>query len=160
MESFKKTDQQFANGEVSLADDKSQHRSSNRKWIWVLVVLTVAIAGALAIIKRPGSNKNVDNGTATKISTDHSPGSEVFLYIEGHSSIMVAVDEESLDKLITALANRGEEVQALVDSGKAFTVPSNTRVRIEEAKFAKLKVRFIEGKKVMTEAWVPERWVR
>jgi hypothetical protein len=33
-------------------------------------------------------------------------------------------------------------------------------VRIEEAKFAKLKVRFIEGKKVMTEAWVPERWVR
>jgi hypothetical protein len=73
---------------------------------------------------------------------------------------MVAVDEQSLDELIGALAERGEGVQVLVDSGKVFTVPNNTRVRVVDVNFAKIKVRFLEGKRVMTEAWVPERWIR
>jgi hypothetical protein len=161
MESFNSADQQL-DGELSIDENKSPNKSSRGKWIWLsLVIVAVAAAVALAIIKPGASHKTGDQaGTDIKASNDHSPGSEVFLYIEGRKSIMVAVDEQSLDELIGALADKGDKVQALVDSGKVFTVPINTRVRVEESKFAKLKVRFIEGKRVMTEAWVPERWVR
>ena len=160
MEISKNADQQVANGELSSKDNQSQRKSSTRVWL-VLLALAVVGAGAFAIIRQPSSSKSAEqSGTALRTSNDHSPGSEVFLYIEGRSSVMVATDEESLDKLIEALATRGEEVQSLVDSGKVFSVPNNTRVRVEEAKFAKLKVRFVEGKKAMTEAWVPERWIR
>ena len=69
-------------------------------------------------------------------------------------------DENSLDELINAIGTRGDEVQTLIKSGRVFTVPNKTRVRIIEADFAKLKVRIIEGDKIMAEVWVPERWVR
>jgi len=160
MESPDNADQQFAGSEVSINEEQLPNKSSRGKRIWIfLAVLAVATAVALAIIKPWGSN-NDQSGAEIKSLNDHSPGSEVLLYLEGRKTIMVAIDEQSLDELIGALAARGEEVQALLDSGKVFTVPVNTRVRVEEAKLAKLKVRFIEGKRVMTEAWVPERWVR
>ena len=127
----------------------------------VLLVLVVVSAITLSLIRKSGSVKNGDRAdNESSISNDHSPGSEVFLYLPGRSNVMVAVDEQSLDELIRALADRGEELESLVDSGKVFTVPNNTRVRVVDANFAKLKVRFVEGKRVMTEAWVPERWIR
>lgn len=162
MERSDEKNQQFSEAEVSLAGHQSQGSSwIRRKWIWiVLLVLAVVTAATLFIIKQAGSAKNVDDpGTASRSSNDHSPGSEVFLYLPGRSSVMVAVDEQALDELIDALAN-SEEVQNLVNAGKVFTVPNNTRVRVVDANFAKLKVRFVEGRRVMTEAWVPERWVR
>jgi len=73
---------------------------------------------------------------------------------------MVAVDENTLDELINAMSTRGDEVQNLIRSGRVLTVPNKTRARIIEANFAKLKVRIIEGNKIMSEVWVPERWVR
>lgn len=73
---------------------------------------------------------------------------------------MVAVDEKALDELISAISTRGDDAQTLIQSGRVFTVPNKTRVRIIEASFAKLRVRIIEGDKIMVEVWVPERWVR
>jgi hypothetical protein len=162
MESAKEENQQFVKNEVSLGDHQTQSiLGIRKKWIWMaLLVLAVVTAGALLVIRQSGSARNVDDpGTASNRPNDRSPGSEVFIYLPSRSSVMVAVDEQSLDELIAALANR-EEVQTLVDAGKVFSVPNNTRVRVVEASFAKLKVRFLEGKRVMTEAWVPERWVR
>jgi hypothetical protein len=98
--------------------------------------------------------------SGSQLSTDHSPGSEVALYIQGRDSVMAAADEKTLDELIAALSTRGNEVQALIQSGRVITVPNNTRVRVIEMGFAKLKVRIIEGDKLMHEVWVPERWVK
>jgi hypothetical protein len=163
MEQSEENDHQFAKTEESLASHQSFIRSSlGVKWIWlVLLVLAVATVLALALIRRSNSARNTDEASiANRSSNDHSPGSEVFLYLPGRSTVMVAVDEQSLDELIGALAERGEAVQVLVDSGKVLTVPNNTKVRVVDVNFAKIKVRFLEGKRVMTEAWVPERWIR
>ena len=133
-----------------------------RWWLWLgLAALTVVVVGTVLVIKRLGSDTAAaEDAASARRSSDHSPGSEVTIYLQGRNSVMVAVDEATLDELVAALATKGEEVENLVQSGRVFTVPSNTRVRIVDASFAKLKVRIIEGKKIMTEVWVPERWVR
>jgi hypothetical protein len=163
MERSEEKDPQFTNNELASASPQSPTKFFRGKpWIWlVLLLLAISTAVVLLLIKGGGSAENsdearIENGSAT----EHSPGSEVLLYLPGRSTVMVAIDEKSLDELVAALASRGDEVQALVDSGKVFTVPNNTRVRIVDVNFAKLKVRFVEGKRVMTEAWVPERWIR
>jgi len=160
MESSDNAGQQFTDGDVSISEAQSPTKLSAKRWIWlVLIVLVVATTVAL-LIKLTGQKTSDQTNAGIITASDHSPGSEVTLYIEKRTSVLVAVDEQSLNDLIDALGSKGEEIQALVDSGKVFDVPNNTRVRVEEAKFPKLKVRFIEGKRVMTEAWVPERWVR
>jgi len=133
-----------------------------RRWTWlILLAVVLVIVGIVSVIMRSGSGiRPGGDGAVSKAASDHSPGSEISLYVEGRSSVMVAVDEKTLDELINAMSTRGDEVQTLINSGRVFTVPNKTRVRIIEANFAKLKVRIIEGNKIMSEVWVPERWVR
>lgn len=96
----------------------------------------------------------------SRSASDHSPGSEATLYLPSRPSVMVAVDEKALDELVNAISARGDDAQTLIQSGKVFTVPNKTRVRILDASFAKMRVRILEGEKTMFEVWVPERWVR
>lgn len=133
-----------------------------RRWTWVILLgLVLAIVGVVSVIMRSGSGTRAGgDGSINRTASDHSAGSEITLYIEGRSSVMVAVDEKALDELINAISTRGDEVQTLIKSGRVFSVPNKTRVRIIEADFARLKVRIIEGDKIMAEVWVPERWVR
>ena len=133
-----------------------------RRWTWLILLgLVLAIVGIVSVIMRSGSGTRVGgDGSISRTASDHSPGSEITLYVEGRSSVMVAVNEKALDELINAISTRGDEVQTLIKSGRVLTVPNKTRVRIIEADFARLKVRIIEGDKIMTEVWVPERWVR
>ena len=156
--------------EQRLAQDKEastgvEHKRESwvkrrRTWLILLGVVLV-IVGIVSVIRRSGSGARPGgDGAIGRFASDHSPGSEITLYVEGRSSVMVAVDEKALDELINAISTRGDEVQTLIKSGRVFTVPNKTRVRIIEADFAKLKVRIIEGDKIMTEVWVPERWVR
>ena len=133
-----------------------------RRGTWLILLgLVLAIVGIVSVIMRSGSGTRAGGeGSITRTASDHSPGSEITLYVEGRSSVMVAVDEKALDELINAISTRGDDVQILIKSGRVFTVPNKTRVRIIEADFARLKVRIIEGDKIMAEVWVPERWVR
>lgn len=73
---------------------------------------------------------------------------------------MLAGDEKAFNDLIDALSSGGDAVDGLIQSGKVFTVPNNTRVRILEIAMSKNKVRIIEGEKIMQEGWVHELWVR
>ncbi len=155
--------------EQRLAQDKEalsgvEHKRESwvkRRWTWLILLgLVLVIVGIVSVIRRFGSGTFGEDAAISRTSSDHSPGSEITLYVEGRSSVMVAVDEKALDELINAISTRGDEVQTLIKSGRVFTVPNKTRVRIIEADFAKLKVRIIEGNKIMTEVWVPERWVR
>ena len=129
-----------------------------RRWTWlVLGGLAAAVLVIVAIITMRSSGP--EGGESIRTSGDHSPGSEVTLYVEGRDSVMVAVDEKALEELVSTISTRGD-AQTLIQSGRVFTVPNKTRVRIIEASFAKLRVRIIEGEKIMFEVWVPERWVR
>ena len=132
-----------------------------RRWTWLVPLgLAVAVLAFVAINSmRSGPGAGGDELTG-RTASDRSPGSEVRLYVQGRDSVMVGVDEKALDELISAISTRGDEAQTLIQSGRVFTVPNKTRVRIIEARFAKLKVRIIEGEKTMFEVWVPERWVR
>jgi len=150
-------------GETLTEVQPNQGSWIRRRWTWlVLLGLAVAILAIVSIIMmRPDSGTSAGgDGSISRTASDHSPGSEVSLYVQGRESVMVAVDEKALDELISAISTRGDDAQTLIQSGRVLTVPNKTRVRILEANFAKLKVRIIEGDKIMFEVWVPERWVR
>ena len=155
--------QLIQNGETSTEVRPTQESAPRRKSTWLLILAAIiAIIAIVAIIMmRSGTGGRSEGGGSTRLtSNDHSPGSEVELYIPGRDTAMAAVDERTLDELIVALSTRSNDAQALIQSGKVITVPNNTRVRIIETGFAKLKVRIIEGDKLMHEVWVPERWVK
>ena len=115
----------------------------------MLLGLAVALLVIAWAIKRPGSS-TIDGGDrAVRVASDRSPGSEVSLFLQGRNSVMVAADEKALDDLISAISARGEGVETLIQSGRVFTVPNNTRARVIEANLTKLKVRIIEGDKIM-----------
>jgi hypothetical protein len=103
----------------------------------------------------PSKNSSINAETS-----DRSVGADARLFLEGRNSIFVAVDEKAFNELINALSSGGAGVDALIESGKVFTVQNNTRVRILEIAGAKNKIRVIEGEKIMREGWVHELWVR
>jgi hypothetical protein len=106
----------------------------------------------------PDSSKNSSIDTQ---ASDRSVGSDARLFIEGRNSIMVSVDEKAFTDLINALSSNGDGgIERLIESGRVFTVPNNTRVRILEIASAKNKVRIIEGDRIMQEGWVHELWIR
>ena len=150
-------------GETLTEVQPNQESWIKRRRTWlVLLGLAVAILAIVSIIMmRPDSGTSAGgDGSISRTASNLSPGSEVILYVQGRNSVMVAVDEKALDELISAISTRGDDAQTLIQSGRVFPIPNKTRVRIIEAGFAKLRVRIIEGDKVMFEVWVPERWVR
>ena len=106
----------------------------------------------------PDSSKN---SSIDIQASERSVGSDARLFLEGRNSIMVSVDEKAFSELINALSSDGDGgVERLIESGRVFTVPNNTRVRILEIATAKNKVRIIEGDQIMQEGWVHELWIR
>ena len=162
MEISNEEEQRLAQDKEALTGDEHKKKSwLKRRWTWLILLGAVLVVGIVSVIMRSGSGTRPGgDGAVSRAASDHSPGSEIILYVEGRSSVMVAVDEKALDELINAISTRGDEAQTLIKSGRVFTVPNKTRARIIEANFAKLKVRIIEGNKIMSEVWVPERWVR
>src|SRR4030095_860747 len=134
------------NGEPSSDIQASEESASGKKSTWlIMLAAAIAILAIVAIIMmRSGSGGQAEGRRSTsQISNDHSPGSEVALYIQGRDSVMAAVDEKTLDDLIVALSTKSNDVQALIQADRVITVPNNTRVRIIELGFAKLKVRIL-----------------
>jgi hypothetical protein len=93
-----------------------------------------------------------------------SPGaidSDATLNLPGQQSVSVAVDEESLNKLMTALSNRDSaELEKLNGSGKVLRVENQTRVKVLSRESGKIKLRISEGQFQFAEGWVLEAWVR
>lgn len=141
-------------------NDNAGTRSKSALLIILVAAIAIIVIVAIVVMRSGSGGKAEGSGSISQTLTDHSVGSEVTLYIEGRDSVMAAVDEGSLDELIAALSTRSSDAQSLIQSGRVITVANKTRGRIVEAGFAKLKVRIIEGDKLMHEVWVPERWVR
>ena len=120
----------------------------------ILILLTSFYSSACG--KREASK----NSPIIAESKERSVGSDAQLFLEGRNEIFVSVDEKAFNDLINTLSSGGGEVDSLIQSGKVFTVPNRTRVRILEIARTKNKVRIIEGERVMQEGWVHELWVR
>ena len=145
-----------------VATAQPAKQSIRKPWLWLVIVgVAVLVAAVFWIVTRPDSSARVVvDEAAPRSAIDHSPGSEVTIYVQGRNFLTVAVDERAFDEMVNAISARGDSLDRLLQSGKVFTVPNKTRARIIEASFGKLKVRIIEGDKVMQEVWVPEPWVR
>lgn len=150
-------------GNTSLEDLPARASWTRRRWTWLAIFCLAVVSLTVSSILMMRSSRDAGVGEDESIgrsASDHSPGSEATLFLTGRTSVMVAVDEKALDELVSAISARGDDAQALIQSGRVFTVPNKTRVRIVDASFAKMRVRILEGEKIMHEVWVPERWVR
>ena len=120
----------------------------------ILILLTSFYSSAC------GKREESKNSPIIAESKERSVGSDAQLFLEGRNEIFVSVDEKAFNDLINTLSSGGGEVDSLIQSGKVFTVPNRTRVRILEIARTKNRVRIIEGERVMQEGWVHELWVR
>jgi hypothetical protein len=135
------------------------------RWVRYAVIagtVIVALAIIVALVTRLNRNKPSSPGSAPeKRRNAISAGSEAALYIEGQESIFVAADEQALPELLGALASReNDKVEGFIRSGRVVRVPNNTKVQVMEMAAGKIKVRLIEGERVMQTGWVVDRWVR
>lgn len=130
--------------------------------IGIVLIITVALV-VITNRRSPSQSGRVQTGAPASKSGSASlaTGSETHLYLAGQDSILVAIDEQALNQVMTALSGRDTAaVDALVDSGRARRVPNNTLVRVLEIGTGKTRIRIIEGEHAMTDGWVPERWLR
>jgi hypothetical protein len=163
MDASKKDTQQSEQLGEPPIETLPQASGTGRQWIWLVIFGLAVLVLAIGLIRMMRSGSDTRAGANEPIggrAHDMSPGSEATLYLPGRDSVMVGVDERALDELISAISTPGDGAQTLIQAGRVFTVPNNTRVRIIAAGFAKMRVRILEGDKTMFEVWVPERWVR
>ena len=122
----------------------------------VALVLLVYFYTSACATSEPGLSANNSN---TVYEADRGVGSDARLFLEGRNEILVAVDEKAFTDLINTLSYGGGP-DGLIQSGKVFTTPNNTKVRILEIATGKIKVRVLEGDNYMTEGWVHELWIK
>lgn len=121
----------------------------------VVLILLASFYSSACGEPDPSKNSSINAETS-----ERSIGSDARLFIEGRNEIFISVDEKAFNDLINTLSSGGAGVNGLIESGKVFTVPNNTRVRILGIAGAKNKIRVIDGEKIMREGWVHELWIR
>ena len=130
----------------------------------VAPVVVALLIGAVLLFWLSGRGRSAPatgNAVSVKTRTSAATNAEVMLHIDGATSVVAAVDERALDELISALASRNNSrVDSLVESGRAVRLPNDTTVRILQFGGGKTKVRILQGEWLMTEVWVPERWIK
>jgi hypothetical protein len=149
---------------------KGEVRKKPKTIIIAIVVLVFAIAalivaGRFASSSKPATGQAAIPGTGpsekTSSPTTVGVGSEVRLHLDGPVLVPLAVDQKALDELVNMLSTKnGLGMETLIQSGRVFEVENDTRARIVEVGFAKLKVRILEGPHVTMDGWLNERWVR
>jgi hypothetical protein len=161
--------------EARSADQATSVRRPLIRWLKpVAPVLAPVLVGALILFwlssrgsssgetaSKAYTSKAAVSATGTPEAQSSTQGTEAVLHLDGVASILVAVDEHALSEAVNAVAaNDTEEVDALVQSGRLLRVANDTHVRILEAAGGKTMVRILQGEHLMSEGWVPERWIR
>jgi hypothetical protein len=115
----------------------------------------------------PKELKQVSRSTQASRSGSSTPsrvisvGEEGRIYVASLRTVTVAVDEDAyseLDKVFIAKDEYGYKRLEL--RGKIFSVENDTRVLILENSLAKVRVRFLEGKKQGLDGWIPREWLK
>ena len=145
--------------------------TASRATVYVTLLKPVApiafalLIGAVLLFSVSGGGGSTTPGAGNNIyiktRASGASNAEKVLHIDGATSVVAAADERALDELMNALASRNNfGVDSLVESGRAFRLPNDTIVRILQYGGGKTKVRILQGEHLMTEVWVPERWIK
>ena len=136
----------------------------------VVIALIVVAIGSVAVFvatrssgsaNQPGANSKNKNRNSGPLGSALNVDSDAHLFLEGRDSVMVAVDENASNEMVTAISNRDQNaIDSLIESGRALNAVNNTRVRVLQAATGRVKVRILEGPHMMAEGWVLERWLR
>ena len=150
-----------------VTEQPTSRRAAILKSLMPLVAITVTVViGAVILLWLGGQGRSsgvqISGGEApAKTGGSITQGAEATLHIDGVTSILLAVDEQTLNQLMNALpAKDNPKIEAMVQSGKLLRVDNDTRVRILETGTGKTKVRILEGAQLMADGWAPERWLR
>lgn len=88
-------------------------------------------------------------------------GSDGRLVIGEGIPVDLGVDDDAFDALSEArVANDPAGRREVLLSGRGFTVPEGTRVRVIDNGFVKKRVRILEGQYAGEAGWVPFEWVK
>jgi hypothetical protein len=133
---------------------------------WITLV-AVFLTGVLVMTRRSDDKTGRTGSTSDSRSNQRAGaasqgvGDEAHLYLAGRNSVMLAADEKASHEMISALSSNDQgALEEMIKSGRALTTDNNTRVRVLHTTSGLTKVRILEGPLLMTEGWVPERWLR
>jgi hypothetical protein len=136
----------------------------------VVIALIVIAIGSVAVFvatrssgsaNQPAANSKSKNRNSDPFVSGLSVGSDAHLFLEGRDSVMVAVDENASNEMVSAISSRDQTaIDSLIESGRALNAVNNTRVRVLQSATGRIKVRILEGPHMMAEGWVLERWLR
>ncbi len=86
------------------------------------------------------------------------------LYSKGLDSILVAVDEESFDKLIESVSSNPEPyvktAETLLIQEKAFLVSNNSKILILNSDQIKSQIKILEGENKGKSGWIMDVFVK
>ena len=125
------------------------------------IVLAAGVLSAVMLIKEM---RIVDERKQARVQPTRSVvgvGLDARLSVGTSNEVTVAADDGALRELIDALS-RGDDrnVEALLQSGRAFAVERDTKVRVLELAGGKAKIEILEGGYANKKGWVPEGWLK
>ena len=109
-------------------------------------VIAAGVFGAVMLVNELGAPYERGAAQDRTIQSAISVGSDVKLSFGASNVVILAADEVSLREVIDAISRRDtQKTQDLLQSGKAFTVERDTKVRILGLAGGKSRVELLEG---------------
>jgi len=119
---------------------------------------------AVLILKEPDSRSTAQGTQSSRSQASSrvlSVGDEGRLHAGNLSTVTIAVDEDAYSELDDVFIAKDEHgYQQLQLRGKIFSVENDTRVLVLENRFAKVRVRFLDGTKKGRDGWIPREWLK
>jgi hypothetical protein len=128
-----------------------------------LMALIIYFIDRISVPDSPTSTSTITTNAIP--APDFTIGKKVMLYEEGLKTLLLAIDEKSLDQLIkSSKAKDRYSLSELMAAGKVFTIYNNKEALILDIDYGidydKIKVRILEGSRRGKAGWIIETWVK
>lgn len=125
----------------------------------IVIIFLIAIIGSLS------DSSGSKSSSRSVTSKGGSTSSEARIYSQGLETIFVATNKDYFNRLIKASKSDDSyyQILLLVGTGNVFSVPNNTKVRVIDWDYLKIKatkVKITEGSYKGKVVWVPYEWVK
>ena len=120
---------------------------------WVGVLILVAIAAGILLIPNGSSVRKPSEQPSGSCSSSKC----VVRAPTGGESVVLAVNKESLNEMVSSGSDRAIAVMVL--NGSAFLVPQNTPVSVVDRGFGVRKVLVLGGPTIGRTGWTVAEWV-
>jgi hypothetical protein len=129
-------------------------------WVKYLVLFTGIVLAATVLTDMTSTSRYTPPTGSAVAPAPPTRGAEVRLFVEGAKDIPLALDEEVLEEITTAVAARNTPgylpwiMAALAVSGRVVVVEPNARAIVLSTDKTKTRVRMISGQEVGRDGWV------